>query len=241
MWDPGWGPRGGGTGPHPASETMALSEAAEVAGADALLIVTPYYIRPPQRGLARYYINLCKRTSLPVMIYHIPGRAAVNVTLNTLCEITAAAPNMVGMKHAFNDLGFATSMIREFGPDWRVFVGLEDLSFPMLCVGACGLMNAVGNLHPKKLAQMCEAVDAGDLKRAKALHYKLAELNEAVFYDTNPIPIKYMMWKMGLIARNHHRLPMAPASPEVAKRLDGVMRRAGLKRARRRKAQAKKK
>ena len=229
------------TGSQSESETMALSEAAEAAGADALLIVTPYYIRPPQRGLARYYINLCKRTSLPVMIYHIPGRAAVNVTLNTLREITAAAPNMVGMKHAFNDLGFATSMIREFGPDWRVFVGLEDLSFPMLCVGACGLMNAVGNLHPKKLAQMCEAVDAGDLKRAKALHYQLAELNEAVFYDTNPIPIKYMMWKMGLIARNHHRLPMAPASPEVAKRLDGVMRRAGLKRARRRKAQAKKK
>ena len=229
------------TGSQSESETMALSEAAEAAGADALLIVTPYYIRPPQRGLARYYINLCKRTSLPVMIYHIPGRAAVNVTLNTLCEITAAAPNMVGMKHAFNDLGFATSMIREFGPDWRVFVGLEDLSFPMLCVGACGLMNAVGNLHPKKLAQMCEAVDAGDLKRAKALHYQLAELNEAVFYDTNPIPIKYMMWKMGLIARNHHRLPMAPASPEVARRLDGVRRRAGLKRARRRKAQAKKK
>ena len=219
------------TGSQSETETMALSEAAEAAGADALLIVTPYYIRPPQRGLARYYINLCKRTSLPVMIYHIPGRAAVNVTLNTLREITAAAPNMVGMKHAFNDLGFATSMIREFGPDWRVFVGLEDLSFPMLCVGACGLMNAVGNLHPKKLAQMCEAVDAGDLKRAKALHYQLAELNEAVFYDTNPIPIKYMMWKMGLIARNHHRLPMAPASPEVAKRLDGVMKRAGLKRA----------
>ena len=229
------------TGSQSETETMALSEAAEAAGADALLIVTPYYIRPPQRGLARYYINLCKRTSLPVMIYHIPGRAAVNVTLNTLREITAAAPNMVGMKHAFNDLGFATSMIREFGPDWRVFVGLEDLSFPMLCVGACGLMNAVGNLHPKKLAQMCEAVDAGDLKRAKALHYQLAELNEAVFYDTNPIPIKYMMWKMGLIARNHHRLPMAPASPEVAKRLDGVMRRAGLKRKTRRKARAKKK
>ena len=182
------------------------------------------------------------------MIYHIPGRAAVNVTLNTLREITSEAENMVGMKHAFNDLGFCTNMIREFGPDWRVFVGLEDLSFPMLCVGACGLMNAVGNLHPRKLAQMCEAVDAGNLKRAKALHYQLAELNEAVFYDTNPIPIKYMMWKMGLIARNHHRLPMAPASPEVAKRLDGVMKRAGLKRAApekkaapKRKARAKKK
>jgi 4-hydroxy-tetrahydrodipicolinate synthase len=218
------------TGSQSESETMALSEAAEKAGADALLIVTPYYIRPPQRGLARYYINLCKRTSLPVMIYHIPGRAAVNVTMKTLRVITSEVENMVGMKHAFNDLGFCTNMIREFGPDWRVFVGLEDLSFPMLCVGACGLMNAVGNLHPKKLSQMCEAVDAGNLKRAKALHYELAELNEAVFYDTNPIPIKYMMWKMGLIAKNHHRLPMAPAGPEVGKRLNGVMKRAGLKR-----------
>ena len=218
------------TGSQSEAETMALSEGAEKAGADALLVVTPYYIRPPQRGLAQYYINLCKRTSLPVMIYHIPGRAAVDMKLDTLRTITSAVDNMVGMKHAFNDLGFCTNMIREFGPEWRVFVGLEDLSFPMLCVGACGLMNAVGNLAPKKLSQMCEAIDAGNLKRAKVLHYQLAELNEAVFYDTNPIPIKYMMWKMGLIAKNHHRLPMAPAGPEVAKRLNGVMKRAGLKR-----------
>jgi len=219
------------TGSQSEAETMALCEGAEKAGADALLVVTPYYIRPPQRGLAQYYINLCRRTSLPVMIYHIPGRAAVDMKLDTLRTITSKVPNMVGMKHAFNDLGFCTTMIRELGPDWRVFVGLEDLSFPMLCVGACGLMNAVGNLHPKKLSQMCEAVDAGNLKRAKTLHYELAELNEAVFYDTNPIPIKYMMWKMGLIAKNNHRLPMAPASPEVGKRLNGVMKRAGLKRA----------
>jgi 4-hydroxy-tetrahydrodipicolinate synthase len=218
------------TGSQSEAETMMLTEGAEKAGADALLVVTPYYIRPPQRGLKRYYINLCKRTGLPVMIYHIPGRAAVNMQLGTLKDICAEADNMVGMKHAFNDLGFCTQMIKEFGPNWRVFVGLEDLSFPMLCVGACGLMNAVGNLAPKKLSQMCEAVDRSDLKTAKRLHYELAELNEAVFYDTNPIPIKYMMWRMGLIAKNNHRLPMAPAGPEVAKRLDGVMRRAGLKR-----------
>ncbi len=217
------------TGSQSHAETIALTEGAEAAGADALLIVTPYYVRPPQRGLASYYIDLCKRTSLPVMIYHIPGRTAVSMTLDTLKTITAEAPNLVGMKHAVNDLGFVTHMLATFGPEWRVFVGLEDLSFPMLCIGACGLMNAVGNLEPKKLSQMCEAVDAGDLAKAKKLHYALAELNEAVFFDTNPIAIKYMMWKMGLISKNHHRLPMAPATPEVAKRLDGVMKRAGLK------------
>jgi 4-hydroxy-tetrahydrodipicolinate synthase len=217
------------TGSQSERETTILSEAAEKAGADALLVVTPYYIRPPQRGLAQYYINLCKRTSLPVMIYHIPGRTVVSVTMDTLKAITDKAENMVGMKHAVNDLGFVTHMLGEFGMEWRVFVGLEDLSFPMMCVGACGLMNAVGNLHPKKLSQMCEAVFRGDLATARKLHYELAELNEAVFYDTNPIPIKYMMWKMGLIAKNSHRLPMAPATDELGKRLDGVMKRAGLK------------
>mgnify|MGYP002630959086 CR=1 FL=1 len=221
------------TGSQSERETRILSEAADKAGADALLVVTPYYIRPPQRGLAQYYINLCKSTSLPVMIYHIPGRTVVSMQLNTLKDICEKAPNMVGMKHAVNDLGFVTHMLATFGMEWRVFVGLEDLSFPMMTIGACGLMNAVGNLHPKKLSKMCEAVFAGNLKAAQKLHYELAELNEAVFYDTNPIPIKYMMWKMGLIAKNSHRLPMAPATPELGKRLDGVMKRAGLKAKRR--------
>lgn len=216
------------TGSQSERETQLLCDAAEKAGADALLVVTPYYIRPPQRGLAQYYVNLCRRTSLPVMIYHIPGRAAVSMQIETLKEIVAKADNMVGMKHAVNDLGFVTHVLAAFGFEWRVFVGLEDLSFPMMTIGACGLMNAVGNLAPKKLSQMCEAIDRGDLAAGRRLHYELAELNEAVFYDTNPIPIKYMMWKMGLIAKNSHRLPMAPATPELAERLDGVMRRAGL-------------
>lgn len=217
------------TGSQSERETQILTDGAEKAGADALLVVTPYYIRPPQRGLAQYYINLCKRTSLPVMIYHIPGRAVVSMQLNTLKDICEKSPNMVGMKHAVNDLSFVTHMLATFGMEWRVFVGLEDLSFPMMTIGACGLMNAVGNLHPKKLSKMCEAVFQGNLKAAQKLHYELAELNEAVFYDTNPIPIKYMMWKMGLIAKNSHRLPMAPATDELGKRLDGVMKRAGLK------------
>jgi 4-hydroxy-tetrahydrodipicolinate synthase len=216
------------TGSQSERETVILTEAAEQAGADALLIVTPYYVRPPQRGLAQYYINVCSRTSLPVMIYHIPARTAVSIQLDTLKEIVEKADNVVGMKHAVNDLGFATRMLATFGLEWRVFAGLEELSFPMLAIGACGLMNAIGNLAPERLAQMCEAVGRGDLAAGRKLHYELAELNEAIFYDTNPIPIKYMMWKMGLIAKNHHRLPMAPATRELGERLDGVMKRAGL-------------
>lgn len=211
------------------AETMALADGAEKAGVDSLLIVTPYYVRPPQRGLVQYYNNLCKRTSLPVMLYHIPGRTAVSVTLDTLEKIVEKSDNFVGIKHAVNDLGFVTHMLDKFGFDFRVFVGLEDLSFPMLCVGACGLMNAVGNVAPKKVAQLYEKTAAGDMAGARKLHFELMELNEAVFYDTNPIAIKYIMMKMGVLQKNEHRLPMAPATDEVAKRLDGVMQRAGLK------------
>jgi 4-hydroxy-tetrahydrodipicolinate synthase len=96
----------------------------------------------------------------------------------------------------------------------------------MMAVGACGLMNAVGNLRPRVLADMCEAVWRGDLNTAQALHHRLHEINKAVFFDTNPIPMKYMAKKLGLIASNEHRLPMVPATPELEKRLDAVLARA---------------
>jgi 4-hydroxy-tetrahydrodipicolinate synthase len=125
-----------------------------------------------------------------------------------------------------NDLGFASECLTEFGADFRIFVGLEELSFPMMAVGACGLMNAIGNLRPRMLADLCEAVWNSDIPKARALHERLLELNKAVFFDTNPIPIKYMMKRLGLIPENEHRLPMIPATPELEKRLDGVLERA---------------
>jgi 4-hydroxy-tetrahydrodipicolinate synthase len=216
------------TGSQSHAESLDLMKHAEKAGADALLIVTPYYVRPPQRGLVEYYVDLCKRTELPVMIYHIPGRAATTVTLETVAAIRDRAPNLVGMKHAVNDLEFASKCLDKFGMDFRIFVGLEDLSFPMMAIGACGLMNAVGNLQPAKLVKLCEYIWQGKLEPAKKLHYELFELNAAVFYDTNPIAIKYMMKRLGLLPRNEHRLPMVPATKELEKRLDGVLERAGL-------------
>jgi 4-hydroxy-tetrahydrodipicolinate synthase len=216
------------TGSQSFAETEVLTKHAEAAGADALLIVTPYYIRPPQRGLAKYYVEIGKRTKLPWMIYHIPGRAAVSVTLDTVLEISKKSPNFVGMKHAVDDLGFVSTCLDALGMDFRIFVGLEDLSFPMMAVGACGLMNAVGNLQPRKLARMCEAIWDGDLKRAQKLHYELFEINQAVFYDTNPIAMKYMMKRLAIMPKNEHRLPMMPASKELEKRLDGVLKRAKL-------------
>ncbi len=215
------------TGSQNLIETKQLTDHAAQAGADALLIVTPYYSRPPQRGIIEYYLEATKAHDAPWMIYHIPGRAAVSVTLDTVKELNERSPNFVGMKHAVNDLGFVSECL-DAVPGYKVFVGLEELSYPMMAVGAVGLMNAVGNLCPQKLSDMCEAVWQGDMAKGQDLHAGLLELNQSVFYDTNPIPLKYMMKRMGLIPENEHRLPMAPATPELEKRLDGVLERAGL-------------
>jgi 4-hydroxy-tetrahydrodipicolinate synthase len=214
------------TGSQSLAETRALTEHAVQAGVDALLIVTPYYSRPPQRGIVQYYLEAVRGVATPWMIYHIPGRAAVSVTIETVKELKDKSPTFVGMKHAAPDLDLVSECLAALGHDFRIFVGLEELSFPMMAIGACGLMNAVGNLKPGVLAEMCEAVWRGDLKQAQALHHRLHEINKAVFYDTNPIPMKYMARKLGLIDSNEHRLPMTPPTPELEKRLDAVLSRA---------------
>lgn len=217
-----------GTGSQSFCETEILTSHAIRAGADALLIVTPYYIKPPQRGLVKYYLELTKNTDTPWMIYHIPGRTAVSVSLETLKEIKDKSNNFVGMKHAVNDLGFVTECLSAFGPDFKIFVGLEELSFPMMSIGACGLMNAVGNLRPRVLSEMCEAIWARDMDKGLQLHQNLLEINQAVFYDTNPIPIKYMMKKLNIMQDNEHRLPMTSATASLERKLDEVLKRSGL-------------
>ncbi len=217
-----------GTGSQSIIETKILTNHAVKAGVDSLLIVTPYYIKPPQRGLIEYYLELTEKIDIPWMIYHIPGRTAVNVTLETMKILSDKSANFVGMKHAVNDLGFVTECLSAFGPDFKIFVGLEELSFPMLSIGACGLMNAVGNLRPNILSEMCEAAWDKNNERGLELHHQLLEINQAVFYDTNPIPIKYMMKKLGIMKNNEHRLPMMSASVELEKRLDMVLRNSGL-------------
>lgn len=215
------------TGSQSLAETAALTQHAVHAGVDALLIVTPYYIRPPQRGLIEYYLSVTRGLRIPWMIYHIPGRTAVSVEVETVRKLAEQSPTFVGMKHASTDLGYVSELLAVL-PELRIFVGLEELSFPMMALGAVGLMNAVGNLNPRVLAEMCDAVWSGDLGRGREMHERLLEVNRAVFYDTNPIPIKYMMKRLGILSRNEHRLPMVPATPELERKLDLVLERAGL-------------
>lgn len=219
------------SGSQSLAETIELTSRAEKAGVNAALVVTPYYIKPSQQGLVEYFTAVSERTHLPLMIYHIPGRAAVSVTSTTVLRIADRAPRLVGMKHAANDLELLTELLAKLGPEFRIFCGLEALSFPMLAVGAAGLMNAVGNLAPARVAALCNAVAAGNIKEARKLHFGLFELNQAIFLDTNPIPLKYMMWRLGLLDSPELRLPLVPFDAERAKSLDPILMRAGLLRA----------
>ncbi len=216
------------TGSQSHAETVALTEAATAAGADALMVLTPYFVRAPQRGVVEYFNDIGRRSPLPLLMYHIPGRSAFKVELDTLVRIAQATPHFVGIKHAVDDHNFVTRMIATLGPEFRIFVGLEEFTFPMMALGAQGTMNAVANLAPAQVAALCNATRAGDLAEARRLHFALFDLMCAVFYDTNPIPMKYMMKKMGLLASNEHRLPMVPAAPELERRLDAVLAQAGL-------------
>jgi 4-hydroxy-tetrahydrodipicolinate synthase len=216
------------TGSQSHAETVALTEYASHAGADALMVLTPYFIRAPQRGVVAYFADVGKRTGLPLLMYHIPGRSAFKVELDTLSRIADALPHFVGIKHVVDDHNFVTRMIAELGPEFRIFVGLEEFTFPMMALGAQGTMNAVANIAPRQVAALCNEVRAGNLAEARRLHFALFELMCAVFYDTNPIPMKYMMRRMGLLETNEHRLPMVPPTPELELRLDTVLRAAAL-------------
>jgi 4-hydroxy-tetrahydrodipicolinate synthase len=216
------------TGSQSLAETLEITAGSERAGADALLIVTPYYIKPSQAGLVEYFATIGARTRLPLMIYHIPGRAAVSVTAATVERIAERTPTLVGMKHAANDLELLTELLSCLGPEFRVFCGLESLSFPMLAIGACGLMNAVGNLAPARVAALYNELASGNLDAARKLHFELFDLNRAIFLDTNPIPLKYMMNRLGMLDSAELRLPLVPLEAERGKILDNVLAKAGL-------------
>ncbi len=217
---------GGGSGSY--EETIHLCASAEKSGVDALLVVTPYYIRPPQGGLAEYFIQIGRRTALPLLIYHIPGRAAVSVTAQTVAQIAEAVPNLVGIKHASSELDLVTELLLRIGPEFRVFCGLEALSLPMLSVGAAGVMNAVGNLDPRRVAALCNAVSRGQWDEARRIHYQLFAVAQAIFLDTNPIPLKYMMKRLGLLPNDEVRLPLLSINSGREAILDDVLRRTGL-------------
>lgn len=210
------------TGSPNQAETLALTRDAEAAGVNAVLVVCPAFVKPSQRGLFEHFSTVAAATDLPFLIYNIPGRSGVGVSAETVERIAESAENLVGLKHASNDLNLVTDLILRLGEDFRLFCGLESYSYPFLVVGGAGLMSAVGNLMPGSVARLCELVESNDHAEALQLHRDLFRVNEAVFFDTNPGPLKSML-KIWGIGSDEVRPPLVSADQALAARLETVL------------------
>lgn len=206
------------TGSANQEETIELTREAERAGVDAVLVVSPAFVKPSQEGLFRHFTAVAATTELPFLIYNIPGRAGVAVSAETVERVAAEAANLVGLKHASQDLDLLTDLILRLGEDFRLFCGLESFSYPFLALGGAGLMSAVGNLLPERVAALCDLVAAGDHAAALALHRELFRVNQAVFFDTNPGPLKAMLEAAGA-GSPEVRPPLAPLSDATRERV----------------------
>ncbi|MBX6350822.1 MAG: 4-hydroxy-tetrahydrodipicolinate synthase [Clostridia bacterium] len=215
-----------GTGTNNFRETLELTRHAERAGADAALVIVPYYNRPTQEGLYRHFRAIAESTSLPVIIYNIPGRTAVNLEVETLARLYSDCPNIVGVKEANTNLQQVSDEIAAC-PGINVYSGIEALCFPMLALGGAGHVSATANVAPREVARLYDLVVAGRWEEARALHYRLLPLNEALFLETNPGPVKTAL---GWLGRIHPalRLPLAPPGPATQARLRRAMEGLGL-------------
>jgi 4-hydroxy-tetrahydrodipicolinate synthase len=216
-----------GTGSNNLDETLHLSRFAQKAGADALLVVVPYYVKPSQEGLYRYFKSVADTVDLPTILYNIPGRAAINLEIDTVYRLRESCPNIIGIKEANHDFSHITRLLGRLGRDFLVYSGIELLCFPVLAIGGAGYVSATGNVLPDKVAQLYDLFAAEKWKEAQDMHYHLMALNDAMFIEINPVPAKTSLGMMGKI-HPEVRPPLAPLAPENEARLRKVLAQYGL-------------
>ena len=210
------------TGSTNHAETLHLSKFAESVGADGILVITPYYSRPSQEGLFRHFDAVAKSVGLPVILYNIPGRTAVNLEIDTVARLRDANPNLVGVKESNKDFEHINRLLHKMGRDFLVYSGIELLCFPILAIGGAGYVSATGNLMPREVARLYDLVAAGKWQEAQDLHYRLMPLNDAVFIEINPVPVKAALGMMGRISPEV-RLPLAPLSDTNREKLYKIL------------------
>ncbi|MFN3929426.1 MAG: 4-hydroxy-tetrahydrodipicolinate synthase, partial [Thermoflexus sp.] len=175
-----------GTGTNNFEETLRLSQAAQAAGVDALLVVVPYYVRPSQEGLFHYFKGIAERVYLPLILYNIPGRTAAHLEIDTVARLREACPNIVGIKEANKDFEHINRLLHRMGTDFLVYSGIELLCFPVLAIGGAGYVSATGNVLPDRVARLYDLATADRWREARDLHYQLLPLNDALFIETTP-------------------------------------------------------
>ncbi|HUJ57158.1 MAG TPA: 4-hydroxy-tetrahydrodipicolinate synthase [Kofleriaceae bacterium] len=215
-----------GAGGNATSEALALTKASAEAGADALLHVTPYYNRPSQEGLYRHFEAIARATKLPIVLYNVPTRTACDLLTDTvvrLCELD----NIVAIKDATGNLVRGSELVAKVGGRISVLSGDDGTAFPLYAIGARGVISVVSNVAPREMAEMWDAVKAGEWERARKLHYKLRVLNQLLFAEPSPAPTKAALALLGRCTPEV-RLPLVPASAKLTDELRGELRALGM-------------
>lgn len=211
-----------GTGSNVTAQAVHLTKQAKALGAAGALVVTPYYNKPNQRGLLQYFEEL-SHVGLPLCIYNVPGRTGVNLLPDTVKKLFAMK-EVVSLKEASGNLSQCEEVLSCKRDDFTFLAGDDALYFPLLCLGADGIISVAGNLVPDKLSKLRTHVLEGNLREARSLHYHLRPLFEALFCDTNPVPVKYALSELGLMTPMVHS-PLVELEPEKKTHVKKVLQR----------------
>ena len=211
-----------GTGSNSTAEAIRLTRAAEEAGADGALLISPYYNKPTQEGIYRHYAAVAEATRLPLIVYNIPGRTASNISPETMGRLSRI-PNIVGVKEASGSLAHVLEVIQASGPDFAVYSGDDILTLPIMAAGGKGVIAVTANLVPRDFATLAEALLAGDLERGRTLMRRLLPLVQATSLEVNPLPVKTALAMMGRCAEEF-RLPLTCMSAPARATLEKVLR-----------------
>jgi 4-hydroxy-tetrahydrodipicolinate synthase len=216
-----------GTGSNSTAETIEYTKEAEKAGVDGALLVAPYYNKPTQNGLYEHFKTVAEAVNIPLVIYNIQSRCAVNITTPIMAKLSKIK-NIVGVKEASGDLSQMSEVIEQCESNFDVLSGDDALTLPLLSIGGKGVISVVANIIPTDVKALVDAFNKGDINKAKNIHHKMFPLIKSMFIETNPIPVKAALVLMGLI-KNEIRLPLTKIAETNLQKLKEEMKKYGLK------------
>jgi 4-hydroxy-tetrahydrodipicolinate synthase len=212
-----------GTGANATHEAIELSTHAQRVGADACLLVAPYYNKPTQEGLYRHFKAIAKEVSIPIILYNIPSRTGVEIAPETIYRLVKEHENIIGSKESTPNMDRISELKRLLGDNFTILSGDDSLTLPMMALGAKGVISVANNIMPREVKQMVDYALKGDFKKAREMHYYLYELFKVLFIETNPIPVKTACWALGMCEKEF-RLPLCEMKPENERKLISVLK-----------------
>ena len=212
-----------GTGSNSANEAIEMTRHAADAGADASLQVCPYYNKPTQEGLYRHFSAIAKAVDIPMVIYNIQGRTAVNLDTSTFARLVKEHSNIVGVKEASGNIAQMMDVLNELPKNFTVLSGDDNMTLPLMALGGKGVISVASNIIPREMHDLTEHALKGNFEKARKMHFKLLPLFKGIFIETNPIPIKAALAMKGMI-KESYRLPMCEMKPENRERLRKILR-----------------